>query len=105
MSVSLFGCHITLISSPRTVSTAGLAKGCGRRSHEAIREGYEDAVGTLVSIDARDGMNALAELRSQTPIDRSQTIAIIGGTLIDGKGGAPLRDANAFKRRLRRVDG
>jgi imidazolonepropionase-like amidohydrolase len=65
---------------------------------EAIREGYEDALGTLVSIAARDGMNALAELRSQTPIGKSQTIAIVGGTLIDGNGGTPVRDATVIVR-------
>jgi imidazolonepropionase-like amidohydrolase len=65
---------------------------------EAIREGYEDALGTLVSIAARDGMNALAELRSQTPIGKSQTIAIVGGTLIDGNGGTPVRDAAVIVR-------
>lgn len=60
---------------------------------EAIREGYDDALGALVGLAGKDGMNALAELRNQTPIAKNRTIAIVGGTLIDGNGGAPVRDA------------
>jgi imidazolonepropionase-like amidohydrolase len=65
---------------------------------EAIREGYEDALGALVGLAGKDGMNALAELRNQTPIAKNRTIAIVGGTLIDGNGGAPVQDAAVIVR-------
>jgi imidazolonepropionase-like amidohydrolase len=65
---------------------------------EAIREGYEDALGSLVGLAGKDGMKALAELRNQTPVGESRTIAIVGGTLIDGNGGEPLRDAAVIVR-------
>ena len=65
---------------------------------EAIREGYEDALGTLVGLAATDGMAALAELSSQVPVRNSRAIAIVGGTLIDGNGGSPVPDAAVIVR-------
>jgi imidazolonepropionase-like amidohydrolase len=65
---------------------------------EAIREGYEDALGTLVGLAATDGMAALAELSSLVPVGDSRAIAIMGGTLIDGTGASPVPDAAVIVR-------
>lgn len=60
---------------------------------EAIRDGYEDALGTFVGLAGKDGMAALAELSSQVPVGKADTVAIVGGTLIDGNGGTPMTNA------------
>jgi imidazolonepropionase-like amidohydrolase len=60
---------------------------------EAIRDGYESALGDFVGRAGIDGMNALAELSKGISGSRASTIAIVGGRLIDGTGGAPVPDA------------
>ena len=60
---------------------------------EAIRDGYERALGDFVSKAGADGMNALAELSKTIPGSRDATLAIVGATLIDGTGAAPIPDA------------
>jgi imidazolonepropionase-like amidohydrolase len=60
---------------------------------EAIREGYESALGDFVGRAGADGMNALAEISKTISGSRASTIAIVGGTLIDGTGAAPVPDA------------
>ena len=60
---------------------------------EAIREGYESALGDLVGRAGTDGMSALAELSKGISGSRASTLAIVGGTLIDGTGAAPIPDA------------
>ena len=60
---------------------------------EAIREGYESALGDFVGRAGADGMSALAELSKGISGSRASTIAIVGGTLIDGTGAAPVQDA------------
>jgi imidazolonepropionase-like amidohydrolase len=53
---------------------------------EAIRDGYESALGNFVSKAGADEMNALAELSKTIPGSHAHTLAIVGGTLIDGTG-------------------
>jgi len=60
---------------------------------EAIREGYEPALGTFVSHAGEDGMAALADLGKSISGTRSDKFAIVGGTLIDGTGKTPVTDS------------
>jgi imidazolonepropionase-like amidohydrolase len=60
---------------------------------EAIREGYESALGKFVGIAGTDGMAALADISKNISGSRAETLAIVGGTLIDGTGSAPVTDS------------
>ena len=60
---------------------------------EAIRDGYESALGKFVGIAGTDGMAALADISKNISGSRAETLAIVGGTLIDGTGSAPLADS------------
>ena len=60
---------------------------------EAIREGYESALGDFVGRAGADGMSALAEISKTISGSRATTLAVVGGTLIDGTGAAPVSDA------------
>ena len=60
---------------------------------EAIREGYESALGDFVARAGSDGMDALSELSKGIPGSHDSVLAISGGTLIDGTGSAPIPDA------------
>jgi imidazolonepropionase-like amidohydrolase len=60
---------------------------------EAIREGYESALGKFVAIAGTDGMAALADISKKISGSRADSLAIVGGTLIDGTGSAPVADS------------
>lgn len=60
---------------------------------EAIRDGYESALGDFVARAGSDNMAALVEISKEIPGSHSSTLAIVGATLIDGRGGDPLRDS------------
>jgi imidazolonepropionase-like amidohydrolase len=60
---------------------------------EAIRDGYESALGTFVGRAGSDNMAALAELSKGISGSRAQKIAIVGGTLIDGTGAPAVTDS------------
>jgi imidazolonepropionase-like amidohydrolase len=60
---------------------------------EAIREGYEPALPYFVARAGEDGMAALAELADRLSPKRVGTLAIVGGTLIDGTDRPPVEDA------------
>jgi len=60
---------------------------------EAIRDGYESALGDFVGRAGADGMSALAEISKGISGSRASTLAIVDGTLIDGTGAAPVPDA------------
>jgi imidazolonepropionase-like amidohydrolase len=60
---------------------------------EAIRDGYESALGDFVGRAGADGMSALAEISKTISGSRAATLAVVGGTLIDGTGAAPVTDA------------
>lgn len=60
---------------------------------EAIRDGYESALGDFVGRAGADGMSALADISKGISGNRPSTIAVVGGTLIDGTGAAPVPEA------------
>ena len=60
---------------------------------EAVREGYESALGTFVARAGIDEMAGLAGMSKQVSASGNNTIALTGGTLIDGTGSAPLTDS------------
>ncbi|MGB8542672.1 MAG: amidohydrolase family protein [Candidatus Acidiferrales bacterium] len=60
---------------------------------EAIRDGYESALGTFVGKAGADGMAALADLSKGISGSRAETLALVGGTLVDGTGKDPLPDS------------
>ena len=60
---------------------------------EAVRTGYEDALPLFVQAAAKANLEVLAGLAAaakQTPVKR---LAVLGGTLIDGTGREPVKDA------------
>ena len=72
---------------------------------EAVREGYESALGTFVGRAGADGMASLAEYAKGISGSRAEKLALVGGTLIDGNGGAPLADATVVIEKGRIVGG
>ncbi|HWJ48643.1 MAG TPA: amidohydrolase family protein, partial [Candidatus Udaeobacter sp.] len=60
---------------------------------EAIRDGYESALGDFVARAGADSMSALADISRKIPGSHASTIAIVGATLIDGTGDAPVPEA------------
>jgi len=60
---------------------------------EAIRDGYESALGTFVGRAGADGMSSLAEISKSVSAGEAATYAVVGATLIDGTGRAPVADA------------
>ena len=60
---------------------------------EAIREGYESALADFVGRAGVDGMSALSAISKTIAGSHASTIAIVGGTLIDGTGSAPVPDS------------
>ena len=60
---------------------------------EALRDGYESALGDFVGRAGADGMAALAEISKGIPGSRASTLAITGARLIDGTGAAPVEDS------------
>jgi imidazolonepropionase-like amidohydrolase len=60
---------------------------------EAIRDGYEGALGDFVGRAAADNMSALADISRGIPGSHSSTLAIVGATLLDGTGSGPVFDS------------
>lgn len=60
---------------------------------EAIRDGYESALGDFVGRAGSDNMSALADISKGIPGSHSSTLAIVGATLIDATGAAPIPDS------------
>jgi imidazolonepropionase-like amidohydrolase len=60
---------------------------------EAIRDGYESALGDFVARAGADNMAALAELSKGISGSRAETLALTGATLIDGTGNPAVADA------------
>ena len=60
---------------------------------EAIREGYEPALGTFVARAGADEMAALADMAKGISGVRSDMIAVVNGMLIDGTGKPPVPNA------------
>lgn len=61
---------------------------------EAVQERYEGSLGFFVGRAGADGMMALAELSRGISGSRAATIALVGGTMIDGTGRAAVTDAS-----------
>ena len=60
---------------------------------EAIRDGYESALGDFVARAGADNMAALAEISKGISGSHAETLALVGATLIDGTGAAPVADS------------
>ena len=60
---------------------------------EATADGYESLLATFVSRAAQDGMAALAALSQRLRVTQKGPLAIVGATLIDGTGRAPVPDS------------
>jgi len=60
---------------------------------EAVREGFEPALPTLVARAGGDEMAALAEISKKFQSRNAGKLAFKGGTLIDGTGRAPIANA------------
>jgi imidazolonepropionase-like amidohydrolase len=60
---------------------------------EAIRDGYENALGAFVARAGADNMAALAELSKGISGSRAETLALTGATLIDGTGNPAVPNA------------
>lgn len=62
---------------------------------EAIREGFETALPVFVARAVQDDMESLSKLSEQLtpPARKGTTLAITGGTLVDGTGKAAIADA------------
>jgi imidazolonepropionase-like amidohydrolase len=71
---------------------------------EAIRDGYESGLGTFVGHAGADEMAALADLSKGISGSRAEKIALVGGTLIDGTGAAPVPDSVVLIENGRIVD-
>ena len=60
---------------------------------EAVRDGYESALGSFVGRAGSDEMADLAQISKGISGSRAETMALVGGTLIDGTGRVPLNDS------------
>ncbi len=60
---------------------------------EAMREGYESALGRFVGLAAADGMSQLSDFAAKVAPASSGAFAITGATLVDGTGAAPVADS------------
>lgn len=60
---------------------------------EAIRDGYESALGDFVARAGADNMAALAELSKSISGSHADPLALVGATLIDGTGAAPVSNS------------
>jgi imidazolonepropionase-like amidohydrolase len=60
---------------------------------EAVRDGYEEGLGTFVGQAGADGMAALADISKEISGSRAQKMAIVGGTLVDGTGRPAIPDS------------
>lgn len=65
---------------------------------EAVREGFESALGQFVARAGSDGMAAMAELSRSATANPSTAIAFVGATVVDGTERPPLSDATVVVR-------
>jgi imidazolonepropionase-like amidohydrolase len=68
---------------------------------EAIRDDDESALGAFVGRAGADNMAALADLAKGISGSRAETLALAGGTLIDGTGHPAIPDATVLMRKGR----
>jgi len=60
---------------------------------ESVREGFENALSTLVAAAGKDEMAALLTLGQALPGSRAPRMALVGGAVVDGTGAPPILDA------------
>jgi imidazolonepropionase-like amidohydrolase len=60
---------------------------------DAVRDGYESALATFLAKAAEDGIANLTRLGERMSPVRKGALAIVGATLVDGRGAKPLTDA------------
>jgi imidazolonepropionase-like amidohydrolase len=60
---------------------------------EAVRDGYEEGLGTFVAQAGADGMAALSEISKTISGSHAKTMALVGGTLVDGTGREAMKDS------------
>jgi imidazolonepropionase-like amidohydrolase len=60
---------------------------------EAIRDGYEESLGTFIAQAGADGMAALSEISKTISGSHARTMALVGGTLVDGTGRDAVKDS------------
>ena len=63
---------------------------------EAVREGYEASLPLFIREAARSNLKVMAGLAAGAGQRPARRLAIVGGTLIDGRGGPPLPDATVL---------
>lgn len=72
---------------------AGIATRAGNLTFEAVRGELQPLFSRLMSIAARDRVEELERMTRAVQPMASGSVALVGATLIDGTGAAPLRDA------------
>lgn len=60
---------------------------------EAVRDGYENSLNTFIGHAVTAELAALDRITASAKEPTAKQLAIVGGTLIDGNGGAPVPDA------------
>lgn len=74
-------------------TTGGLIASLGGRSGTfAVREGWEAAMPYLLTSARRDALRLVRNAADDVKPTRSETFAIVGATILDGGGGAPIRN-------------
>ncbi len=63
---------------------------------EAVRDGYEPALGTFIQAAAKENLAALAKLAAKAKQPAAKRLVIENVTLIDGTGEQPVKDATVF---------
>lgn len=88
----------TLWFNPHSELIAAVTTDAEFDHFEAVREGFEAALGEFVAHAGSDGMAAMAELSRGVEASRSPAIAFVGATVVDGTGRSPLPDATVVVR-------
>jgi len=88
----------TLWFNPHNELVAAVTTDAEFDHFEAVREGFEGALGQFVAHAGTDGMAAMAELSRSVETSRSPAIAFVGANVVDGTGRAPLLDATVVVR-------
>jgi imidazolonepropionase-like amidohydrolase len=73
-------------------SLAAAITRAGGLSFEAVREDLEPALGSFVSRATRERIADLETLTARTPLLKSGSYAMVGATIVDGTGRAPIAD-------------
>lgn len=80
-------------SAKRLIAATGIGNDTDPGNIQAIREGYQSALPFFLKKTAEYGITELTELAKRLSPQRKGALAIVGGTLIDGTGKAPVADS------------